>query len=101
MLRPDVMSSVPQKGRLWLLLRVGCITGSSWHIFLGFHEESKPYLVPMDRRNHQHVVNAAQRLQSADVEQPDDRTAFMYTWGTCMSQMPMKPCWAVPFSAHL
>ena len=58
-LRPDVMSSVPQKGRLWLLLRVGCITGSSWHVFLGFHEESKPYLVPKDRHNHQHVVNAA------------------------------------------
>lgn len=58
-LRPDVMSSVPQKGRLWLLLRVGCITGSSWHVLLGFHEESKPYLVPKDRHNHQHVVNAA------------------------------------------
>ena len=37
LLRPDVVSTVPQKGRLWLLLKVGCIT-----LFLGFHEESKP-----------------------------------------------------------
>ncbi len=42
LLRPDVVSTVPQKGRLWLLLKVGCITCSSWHLFLGFHEESKP-----------------------------------------------------------
>ncbi len=105
-LRPDVMSSVPQKGRLWLLLRVGCITGSSWHVFLGFHEESKPYLVPQGRRNHQHVVNAAQRLQSADVEQPDAKTAFMYTWGhmhepnayeTMLDQYPSLHIYEQPF----
>lgn len=80
-LHPDVLNSIPQKGRLWLLLRIGCITGSSWHIFLGFHEDSKPYVVPKDRRGHQHVLHAAQRLQCHDCESHDDRTAFMFSWG--------------------
>ena len=80
-LHPDVLSSIPQKGRLWLLLRIGCVTGSSWHVFLGFHEDSKPYLVPKDRRGHQHVLDAAHRLQSDAIESRDDRTAFMFSWG--------------------
>lgn len=62
--------------------------------------------MPKDCCNHEHVVNAAQRLHSADVEQPDDKKAFMYTWGyvhepnayeTMLEQYPSVHIYEQPF----
>ena len=71
-LSSTAMQTVPQNGRAWQLVRHGCVTASSCHIFLGFHEKVATNIgVPASRRQHSALESAVQQLyrspSSADV----------------------------------
>ena len=58
------MQHIPQKGRVWQLVRQGCVTGSSCSILLGFSEPVKPSLVPRERQHHKHVNRLVHQMPS-------------------------------------
>ena len=56
----------PQSGRAWHLLRHGCVTASSCHLFLGFHESASSELsITISLRKHSVLERAVQQLQQS------------------------------------
>ena len=63
MLSEAAMKRAPQNGRAWQLLRLQCLTASSCHIFLGFHEAvAANVFIAAKQRNHHHLERAAHQL---------------------------------------
>ena len=59
------MQRVPQSGDAWQLLRLQCVTASSCHIFLGFHEAAASNIfITAKQRKRSDLEEATQQLLS-------------------------------------
>ena len=74
--------TLPQNGCAWHLVRHGCVTASSCHLFLGFHEPAACEIsIPSAHRKHSNLEDAVQKL----FQQPSSADAIsqnaFFRWG--------------------